>query len=112
MIPQKIAEKNELQIRRNNNNQLTYIFIMLFGNLDMYLGEFWATIVGIIVGGLAILAIVISYIVSKCMPSTAAISVGGRGATSKDGGTTTFSPLVNDPEDTIPSPETAGVSSF
>ena len=45
----------------------------------------------------------------------AVISVGGRGdgATSKDGTTTTtFSPLVNDPEDTIPSPETAGVSSF
>ena len=44
----------------------------------------------------------------------AAISVGGRGdgATSSKDGTTTFSPLDNDPEDTIPSPETAEVSSF
>ena len=84
---------------------------MLFGNLDMYLGEFWATIVGIIVGGLAILAVFISFVVSKCIPSAAAISAGRRGDTSKRGGTT-FSPLVNDPEDTIPNPESAGVSSF
>ena len=83
---------------------------MLFGNLDMYLGEFWATIVGIIVGSLAILAIVVSFIVSKCLPSAAAISAGGRGETSKDGGT--FSPLVTDPEGIIPNPESAGVSSF
>ena len=58
-------------------------------------------------GGMAILAVFISFIVSKCMPS-AAISAGGE--TSKEG--TTFSPLVSDPEDTIPNPESAGVSSF
>ena len=84
---------------------------MLFANLDMYLAEFWATIVGIIVGSLAILAIVISFVVSKCLPSAASISAGGRGeSVTKEGGT--FSPLVTDPEDIIPNPESAGVSSF
>ena len=86
---------------------------MNFAGTPMYTGEFWATVIGIIVGSGCIIAIVLALIFSRCYPGLAASQVstttradtkegGGGGG---GGGGEDFIPMATPPEN-------SGLASF
>ena len=72
----------------------------------MYQAQYAATIVGIIIGCGAIIAVVASIVISRMYPGDASI-----GSSSPDQGVA-MNPLVEEPEDVIPSPDGGGIMSF
>ena len=73
----------------------------------MYVAQYAATIVGIIIGAGAIIAVVASIVISRVCPGDAAI-----GSSSPDQQGVAMNPLVEEPEDVIPSPDGGGIVSF
>jgi hypothetical protein len=75
-----------------------------FGDTPMYVAQYAATIVGIVIGSSAIIAVVVSIVVSRMYPGDAAIGSQDKGVA--------MNPLVDalpeEPEDFIPSPDGGG----